>query len=679
MQNKILTYSLLAHLNENSSLAKSYEDLFVPLVKRALSKMCNSGQYDGDDIQDINNYLKGLCGIDMPNPVLYKVLKIIEVEKNAEGKELVKFYSDYAFTIRKFTFDDYEEFLLEKEKRFALLEKVYADFIKAQQSDEDISISTIYEFIEENKNSLGRYIKTNYPARSNESLIPARFINFIADMPDLYNLVQSLYIGAIISSYLQYEPQKINTTVELVLDTNFVVSLLDLNTKESTRNCKKLLELGKKLGYHFTILNITIQEIEQLLNNRIDHFDTSFLSRLVDKEDIYNACYRRDLSKTDLERIKGNLSIDLSTYGVNIIFNTDKYQRIAKNGNEIEAFQKVRNTTFAALHDATCFAYVREKRQKAIYDFNKVNCWFVNNSSSRNSHSYVNGQQPIMIKAEDLLNLLWLTSPMIRSNIDATELATIGLSRLISNTMNDSLPHAGIIRELDLNIQKYSKENISEEDVVRVSKMIASRKIENIEALNELANSDSREFTKKLQQIADQQKEHESKTIGMINGFLDKLTNDQEKLTGTKQEYERKKAIAEETVALNVMLSDQLKETRRALNKVKNDHVRDQRESFKENLVLKWKRKSVYLILIVVFVPLLVLWLIDMYSHEQFLKFYTLCTENVFYKYIIAVGYTIAIGYGLQNLYFKFINISNIEKFEARIKYPSDMQFVDEE
>src|SRR5690606_21232686 len=100
-------------------------------------------------------------------------------------------------------------------------------------------------------------------------------------------------------------------------------------------------------------------------------------------------------------------------------------------------YKGFRNNDFAALHDATALYYVRDKRNnKRIRDFDKVNCWFVNNSSSWQSLdsliSNKNGHQPETIRAEDFINILWLSNPNIKKQVDDSDLADIGITRMIS-------------------------------------------------------------------------------------------------------------------------------------------------------------------------------------------------------------------------------------------------------
>lgn len=169
--------------------------------------------------------------------------------------------------------------------------------------------------------------------------------------------------------------------VELLLDTNFIVSLLDLNTPESTTTCRQLLKIASSFGYSLRVLKETIKETTDLLLKKAEYFDKSFLPKLINPEDIYKACERRNLNRNDLERIADNLeNILVDEYSILQIPYTVKYQNLAKSSTEYAEFKKIRNTDFAALHDIMALYYVREKRgKKKIKHFEDVNCWFVTN------------------------------------------------------------------------------------------------------------------------------------------------------------------------------------------------------------------------------------------------------------------------------------------------------------
>ncbi|WP_162419341.1 hypothetical protein [Cyclobacterium roseum] len=71
---RAITYSLLAHIRNTGSLAKGPIDIFIPLVKRALSKMNFEGVFKGRSIIEIKTKTDSLYNIDFPIPTLKKYL-----------------------------------------------------------------------------------------------------------------------------------------------------------------------------------------------------------------------------------------------------------------------------------------------------------------------------------------------------------------------------------------------------------------------------------------------------------------------------------------------------------------------------------------------------------------------------------------------------------------------------
>src|SRR5258708_8888554 len=363
MDKRIVTYSLLAHINNKSQGENSgFEDIFIPLIKRALSKMCAGGQYKGNDINDIKRHIDELYGLEMPEAILKKMLSRIEREMNRDEYGRVNFYSGGSFIINEFVFDEYENEIAKRNRELEGLQKIYDSFLRTQ-GIENGSLS-IFHFVELHKVSLGKYIRKKYPMENQDNTIEARFVDFIRSIDEYYSILQSVYIGSIISTYLEYTPVQVKKNVEMVLDTNFIISLLDLNTLSSTSNCQRLLQIGGVLGYKFTMLAITIREIDQLLKKKADQYDSDFLSKLVDPEDIYNACKRRNLSKTDLETIRANVEREIEKFGIIIIPHTEKYENRAKHSQEYERLKGKRNSAFPALHNSTCAAYLKNKRAR---------------------------------------------------------------------------------------------------------------------------------------------------------------------------------------------------------------------------------------------------------------------------------------------------------------------------
>ena len=82
MTNKLISYSLLAHINNNKSGISNFSQIFLPFVKKSLSELNNRGIIKGESIIEIKNIIDELFLLDIPVPYLKKLLRIIEAETN---------------------------------------------------------------------------------------------------------------------------------------------------------------------------------------------------------------------------------------------------------------------------------------------------------------------------------------------------------------------------------------------------------------------------------------------------------------------------------------------------------------------------------------------------------------------------------------------------------------------
>ena len=456
-ENKAITYSLLAHIRNSGTLMKGPVDVFVPLIKRTLNQINSKGILKGESILEIQNEANLMYSIDFPIPVLKIILNQIANEVNIGNEQNFIINKDSSFILKAFYFEDFEEKIQESKRDAENLEKIFIDFCKLKNIEVSNKTS-IFDFIDKNKISISKYLSNNQDPNGIDYTIEAQFVEFFKKIPKVFDAVRRIYLGSIISSFLEYKTENFKQDVELLFDTNFIISLIDLNTPESTHTCKKLIEVGKNLGFKLTILSDTIEETKALIKKKAENFTNTFLTRKINPEDLYNACERRDLNSSDLERIIDNLDDSVKSFGISIYSFTERLKTSAKNSTELEKFKKIRTNHFSALHDTIAILYVKEKRAKKIREFEKVNCWFVNNSSSheledfKDFEKYSYEYQKETIRVDELLNILWLSNPRLNTNIENEDLIDIGLSAIVAHTLNDSLPKASIIRELDQNI-----------------------------------------------------------------------------------------------------------------------------------------------------------------------------------------------------------------------------------
>lgn len=653
-RNKAIAYSLLAHVRNTATLIQGPLDIFVPLIKRALSQMNTNNHFSGKSISEINEYAKKLYSIDFPIPVLRSILEIIvrEVDKSRTGAFTL--HQDNSFSIANYTFTEFDETVRKRQQEISRLEELFQDFCgktKCQVKDS----TSIFTFLEKNKLNLSKHLSHTESLNGKEYLVEAQFVDYFRHIPPVYELLKSLYLGSILSEYLEFTISDAKMNVELLLDTNFIISLMDLNTPESTLTCNTLINIAKKQGYSLSILEETIEEIKFLLRRKSEYFDKSFFEKKIYSEDIYNACERRNLTKIDLEKIIDNIESEIQTFGIITIKDIGEIKKEALKSHEYKYYKEKRANEISARHDAIAIYYVRNKRCQAKFkDFTDVNCWFVNNAISRDyiKSPHERAFQPDIIKADDLLSILWLSNPQINQLVNPDEIADIGLSSLISLTFTESLPKVAVIKELEDNIQKYAAQKITNEDIIKVATRITTKQLTNIEELNTLAKEEDKEpFIKKLEEEAKKQSKEETERIKALKIISEKFMEGIESVEKIKQSDKNKeKRISE--------LARKADETNSENRKLKQELEKEKKKQEINTKIQKWQLYSRLFVLVACLISILILFFFIDFIKEQ---------EPL---WISVEGFISAAIWGviLKLVYDRHWNHSNIENYKKSLE-----------
>ncbi|MCG8206489.1 hypothetical protein [Tenacibaculum finnmarkense] len=674
---RAITYSLLSHIRNNGDLAKGPIDIFIPLIKRTLSKLNMEGVFKGESVLEIQKKSCDLYQIEFPIPVLIKILEHISLEINTDEIEHFILYKDGAFALNKYSFTDFEDLIQTQTNEVDELEKLFKTFCDSSELEIKKSDS-IFKFIEKKKFTLSKYISHRQEVNGLDYTIEAQFIDFFKKFPSVYENIKNIYIGSIISGYIEYDSDDAERDITLLLDTNFLVGLIDLNTPESTHTCNTLLNIAKRQKFKIQVLKETIEETTHLLEAKARYFDKSFLQKKINAEDVYNACDRRDLSRTDLERIADNLEKTISKFGITILFGTDKLKNEAKHTKLYKTFLEFRNSKKSALHDATAILYINKQRKKKIKEFDKVNAWFVNNSSSVVGDSIFlkNGFQPETIKADDLLNILWLSNPQVNKSINGVDLAEIGLTSTISLTLSKNLPTSKIIRELDDNIHKYAKEEISDTDIVRVATRITNKQLKDIEKLNSLAINNKVEFVKQLEEEALKQKIIEEKRIQKLKQVFNNLSKKTEQLEITKKKYQERSKNIDSIIESKSQTDNEVIELKEKLIIEQNKNRKVLRENWIKREIYLWRKRTwiefTIIILILISGLLYILNTLDWDISKTIERFKTLQT-NILISDSVSLLFFILTTVTIKTLFGKYRNHSNIENFKKGLSIPDDI------
>ena len=695
---KAITYSLLAHIRNSGTLSKGPLDIFVPIAKKTLHFMnYHKGQYKGESIMEIHDVILENYVIDIPIPTLRSILTIISNEINSQEERVFILNNDNSFWLKDFLFEDYDEKINEYQNEVTTLQHLFGEFCKANGLN-TIENNCIIKFIEKNRYSISKYLANSKIQNGHDYIIEAKFIENFRHNTGVFNLIKRIYLGSILTCYLDYQPTDVKMDVILLLDTNFIISLIDLNTPESTHTCNKLLEVCKKIGYNFRVLNDTIQEIKSLLNHKANNFDNAIILKYVNKEDIYNACERKNLSRTDLDRISDNIENTLIEFGINIIPYADSLRNKAKFSNEYRILKKFRNSDKAALHDAEAIIYVKEKRTKRIKEFEKVNCWFVNNTVTHDSENEginpllnpdTSEYQPEIIKVDDLLNILWLSNPSINTSVANDEMVDIGLTSLVAFTLNETLPKARIIKELDANIQKYKDSTVTDRDVLMLSTRISNGQFKEIDKLNELAKNNPSKFNEGIKEEAKKQEELERERNEKFEDLFIKFSDELNKTSIYRENIDKEKNIEIQKIRddsnTKIVVKDHLiSEKEKEILKLKKENIikenklrKRERDIFTDQIVTNWRKKSwkSFIILIAIFV-VSVIWIVISFTNNP--QTTDSIIDKIFQSKIIAIGTTLILTiinyFVIRGLYDKYHNHSNINAFKININIPEELK-----
>jgi hypothetical protein len=549
---KVAAFSLLAHINDNNIGIRSFQDIFIPIVKSALCKMNNEGVKSGQSITEIKGQVDKIFALDIPIPILRNLLVIVsnDVEKNPDNQFIL--HKDGAFQMNKYLFADYEEELAQKESEIDEVDKIYKAYLTSNGLDPKTEPS-IFDYIDLNRTNLSKFFayKKDTPLEI-EYVHQANFINSIKPNKKIYDILRRVYLGSIIAAYLEVEIGEVKNKTELLLDTNFILGLLDLNSTEATHTCRKISVICDKLGFTKSILPFTIEEIELLIEKKASQLENAFFQGYLDPESIYNAAKRRNLSKTQLQQIAKNLSDIISKeYKINVVGNDTKFRNLAKYQyvKIYEFYKRLRGDHgFSALHDTTAIAYVKEKRGKPIKgDLMKANCWFVTNTPFRLALPEYTEYLPEIIRAEEILNFLWLSNPSVTAFINSSELSSLGLTRLVSTTISYSLPSPKVLRDLDDNFNAYGGTAITADDTIMVAAMIAKKRIDRPDELNKIALQSPDSFISKVKDFADQGRREEKEMQEKLQKILERLDT-----IFDRQQKEKKQSTIETHVTTSV-------------------------------------------------------------------------------------------------------------------------------
>jgi hypothetical protein len=300
----------------------------------------------------------------------------------------------------------------------------------------------------------------------------------------------------------------------------------------------------KKNKSELRILNITIDEIQSILESVIREFDQNAWLSGTRNSSVQSACQRRKITKTDLQRICDSLGgVVSSSLGLTVEDVSPRLIKACDGTIEHQKLMSRRFTKASALHDICALQYIKNKRGSVVRSAQKAKDWFV----SPNFHLIQFNLENIdssaikdVVSPDELACLVWLQNPTGLG----LEASKIGLNSLIAETISQALPSVQVLNDMPENLKKYS-DLTQEEYAGAIGRISHMSLIEMNKIHNELSEPETAQAA--ILRLVDEQNELIKSTIEEKGTAIESIEMTRIKLEAMiRHEQETRRRIEEE-------------------------------------------------------------------------------------------------------------------------------------
>ena len=523
-----LAYAFLGHYKEKCSKAnKSIWEIYLPMVKKGLYEYFeekNLQEVKGCALTELQKKIDDIFEISFPIPVLHECMLIMQEEVNDTSKFVV--YKDHAFDIKASAVESVESLIKDTQQELSILEDDFDTFCKAY--DKSCSFDLLLSFIDTMQ--IEMFTDDIVNLQEVNDIIPL-YISKRKDNNEIFKIISNVYTGSLLSSYLTHKITTPVAKVELLIDTNYFISLIDLNTEDAHTTCKDLHKYCRDMGFNMTILPSTVEQIKILLSNRIADFANKDYIGTIKSADIFAACKRRKLDQTHLETIRNKVEETLGKYEITILKEAQILQIVdkARKSDVYKVLKEKRSNAESALNDAIAIEYVNSKRGNNCTSFADVRCWFLHNSYGnfyRDPGATV--VKRTSIGAPELLTMLWMANP---AQVNSMKLSRVGLTAYVTKFLEQHLPSDNTLKAVQKRAQiALEAGEINEKDFYNLCTRMSEGTLSQ-EELNSLDQMSNEEFSIYMAQI----------TVAQ-NSIMEKA---QKAIQSDKEQQEKKKKYGE--------------------------------------------------------------------------------------------------------------------------------------
>lgn len=473
----LFIYATLEAIKEKkgnvTSLIEVYQELVESAIKLHFSSIAIRGQ-----ISELKNTIQEEYNLPIPTTTLEFIVDRIA----NENKKNFKVYHDHSFDFSDIEFSDVSEIIDEQKQKVQILESVY-NHVKEELNIQNAC--SIEDLIEKNKNNLLSYFAgSSFVFDVSDSDI--NLLTALLRVPEQREIIERLFLGAVISSFTSLDIEGVDDAKTILIDTNFIISLLDLHSKESKENCDLILNIGKKLKYDFCILPETIIEIQNLLLRKSREILEVPVFAAQDMNSIEYGCFRHGIASGELLCYREKVVTFVKNCEIRIIDKSinDRLQQKAISTDIYLSLSRRKRNKDGALHDAMAMLFVKELRTGEETNFSDSTSFFLTDS-----HGYfenkltINTKLPLVIRVEELVNLLWLLNPYNDTKLVKTE-----ISKIFSMYLKKKLPNKELLIAIDRKNRNYKKLGITKKDCTEMAFQIneaSNEELGNILSINE--------------------------------------------------------------------------------------------------------------------------------------------------------------------------------------------------
>lgn len=424
MSNLIYTYALVRSLYEQG---EDYIDAFWPFIIKILPST------NFLKCLDIQNKLNVTFELFIPfhvlDNVIYRAEKLGFIERNNKRHfRLTNRGSDYLDRLE--TDKDVERRINE------LIEDIKNFFIMHNSRIEEKELSFLLQtFIAKNSEPLLEFVNPSvqkngaivHGQNSTNRLLLEYFIVAENKKPKFYDTLNDMILGSIISAILHYnEPLKMIGSdarkfrdCTIYIDTNLVISILDLDPPTFNGPANELFDLLKRNGFKLKIFDFTLDEICSLLSNFLK--EEVMYPKTIGVDSLFSCLKRKGWTKVYAKEYISNIEFTLKEKGIDIEFGTNvnlkEYTSTDERLREELRKYKPDQIYICQNHDLAAIQKISEYRGRTFRNIEDTSVLFLTSDNKFSKYAYNvmnhrdNSTISEVILDRLLTNILWLKDP----------------------------------------------------------------------------------------------------------------------------------------------------------------------------------------------------------------------------------------------------------------------------